>query len=36
MELLRNGVVNAEYYLGGGFSSLTSLLFYEGYTSIEG
>jgi hypothetical protein len=36
MELLRDGVVDAEHYLGGGFLSLTSLLFCEEYTSIKG
>jgi hypothetical protein len=30
------GLLNVEYYLGGGFlQALTSLLFHKGYTSIE-
>jgi hypothetical protein len=36
MGLLRDGVVDAEHYLEDGFPSLTFLLFYEEYTSIEG
>jgi hypothetical protein len=36
MWLLKMGLLNVEYYLGGGFfQAHTFLLFHEGYTSIE-